>query len=326
MANPSFKLTDGLKLNFLIILLIVLYLISKTGNFNNALPLVSLYVFAGYRLIPALQQAYASFTQMRFVGPSIDKVYDDIKSFETIFLDKKENVILFEKNIRLKNVNYQYPNSLKPALQDIELTIPAQTKVGIIGSTGSGKTTLVDIILGLLAPQKGILEIDGVEINKENIKSWQKLIGYVPQNIFLSDDTVTNNIAFGLYPNLINLQAIEEASKIANLYNFVSDELPQKFDTVIGERGVKLSGGQRQRIGIARAMYNKPKILVLDEATSALDSETENTVMQAVNNLDKDITIILIAHRLNTVKNCDIIFQIEKGKLIKKGTYQEVIL
>ena len=308
------------------VLLIVLYLISKTGNFNNALPLVSLYVFAGYRLIPALQQAYASFTQMRFVGPSIDKVYDDIKSFETIFLDKKENVILFEKNIRLKNVNYQYPNSLKPALQDIELTIPAQTKVGIIGSTGSGKTTLVDIILGLLAPQKGILEIDGVEINKENIKSWQKLIGYVPQNIFLSDDTVTNNIAFGLDPNLINLQAIEEASKIANLYNFVSDELPQKFDTVIGERGVKLSGGQRQRIGIARAMYNKPKILVLDEATSALDSETENTVMQAVNNLDKDITIILIAHRLNTVKNCDIIFQIEKGKLIKKGTYQEVIL
>ena len=143
---------------------------------------------------------------------------------------------------------------------------------------------------------------------------------------FLSDDTVTNNIAFGLDPNLINLQAIEEASKIANLYNFVSDELPQKFDTVIGERGVKLSGGQRQRIGIARAMYNKPKILVLDEATSALDSETENTVMQAVNNLDKDITIILIAHRLNTVKNCDIIFQIEKGKLIKKGTYQEVIL
>ena len=129
---------------------------------------------------------------------------------------------------------------------------------------------------------------------------------------FLSDDTVTNNIAFGLDPNLINLQAIEEASKIANLYNFVSDELPQKFDTVIGERGVKLSGGQRQRIGIARAMYNKPKILVLDEATSALDSETENTVMQAVNNLDKDITIILIAHRLNTVKNCDIIFQMRK--------------
>jgi len=308
------------------VLLIVLYLIGKTGNFNNALPLLSLYVFAGYRLIPALQQAYASFAQIRFVGPSIDKLYKDIKSFEPIFSNKKENILSFKKNIKLKNVNYQYPNSLKPSLQDIELSITAQTKIGIVGSTGSGKTTLVDIILGLLVPQKGILEVDGVEINKENIRSWQKLIGYVPQNIFLSDDTVINNIAFGLDSDHINLQAIEEASKIANLYNFVNDELPQKFDTIIGERGVKLSGGQRQRIGIARALYNKPKILVLDEATSALDNETENTVMQAVNNLDKDITIILIAHRLNTVKNCDIIFQIEKGKIKKKGTYQEVIL
>ena len=270
--------------------------------------------------------SYASFTQIRFVGPSIDKLYKDIKSFEPIFSYKKENILSFKKNIKLKNVNYQYPNSLKPSLQDIELSIPAQTKIGIVGSTGSGKTTLVDIILGLLPPQKGILEVDGVEINKENIRSWQKLIGYVPQNIFLSDDTVINNIAFGLDFDRINLQAIEEASKIANLYNFVNNELPQKFNTIIGERGVKLSGGQRQRIGIARALYNKPKILVLDEATSALDNETENTVMQAVNNLDKDITIILIAHRLNTVKNCDIIFQIEKGKIKKKGTYQEVIL
>ena len=174
--------------------------------------------------------------------------------------------------------------------------------MGLVGATGSGKTTTVDIILGLLEAQKGTLEVDGKIINKQNSRSWQKLIGYVPQHVFLADENISSNIALGVDPKYINQDAIERASKIANLHNFVIDELPEQYNTTIGEREVRLSGGQRQRIGIARALYNNPKLLILDEATSALDNQTEHAVMEAVNNLRKDITIILIAHRLNTVK------------------------
>ena len=185
-----------------------------------------------------------------------------------------------------------------------------------MGASGCGKTTTVDIILGLLEPQKGSLEIDGQAITKKNSRAWQRSIGYVPQHIYLTDDTVAANIAFGVETKDINQSAVEKASKIANLHNFVKNELPKQYQTTIGERGVRLSGGQRQRIGIARALYHKPQVLILDEATSALDNQTEEAVMDAVNSLSKNITIILIAHRLNTVKNCDIIFKLDKGQLL----------
>lgn len=168
--------------------------------------------------------------------------------------------------------------------------------------------------------------MDGITINKKNVKSWQRSIGYVPQHIFLSDDTVAANIAFGLDPEEIDNEALEKASKIANLHDFVIQELPNQYQTTIGERGVRLSGGERQRIGIARALYNNPKVLILDEATSSLDNQTEKVVMEAVNNLSKDILIILIAHRLNTVKNCDKIFQLEKGRILNQGTFQDLNL
>ena len=183
----------------------------------------------------------------------------------------------------------------------------------------------MDIILGLLEPQKGSLEIDGKIISKKNTRSWQRSIGYVPQHIYLSDDTIEANIAFGEKTADVNKERVENASKIANLHKFIIEELPKKYQTVIGERGVRLSGGQRQRIGIARALYYNPNVLVLDEATSALDNQTEKAVMDAVLNLHKDITIILIAHRLNTVKNCDIIFKLEKGQLVGQGTFEELI-
>jgi ABC-type multidrug transport system fused ATPase/permease subunit len=306
------------------ILLIILYIINQTGSFNNALPIVSLYVFAGYRLMPTLQQIYASFTQLTSIGPSLYKLHDDLKDLKSFDKNQDQEFLTYNKVITLINIHYNYPNASRTALKNISLSIPVKSSVGLVGVTGSGKTTIVDIILGLLEPQKGTLEVDGKVITKQNVKSWQRLIGYVPQYIYLSDDTVAANIAFGVENKDINLEAVEKSAKIANLHHFVIDELPKQYQTMIGERGVRLSGGQRQRIGIARALYRNPKVLIFDEATSALDSETEKVVMDAVNNLSKDITIILIAHRINTVKNCDIIYKLEKGQLLTQGKFEQL--
>jgi len=307
------------------ILIMILYLMAKTDDFNNVLPIISLYVFAGYRLLPALQQVYVSFTQLTFISPAVDKLYDDVKNLNPINLNQDSGTLSLNKTITLKNVHYSYPNTSRTTLKGINLSIPAKTTVGLVGATGSGKTTTVDIILGLLEVEKGKLEVDGQIITKQNTRAWQRSIGYVPQHIFLSDDTVAANIAFGIDPKNINQAAVEKASKIANLHEFVVNELSEQYQTIIGERGIRLSGGQRQRIGIARALYHNPLVLILDEATSSLDNETEKAVMDAVNNLGKDITIILIAHRLNTVKNCDIIFKLDKGKIADQGTFDEII-
>jgi len=307
------------------ILLIILYIMKETGNFNDALPIISLYIFAGYRLMPALQQIYVSFTTLVFVGPTIEKLNNDYKNLNLPNQDQKQVKLYLKNSIYLKNIIYEYPNAERVALKDISLQIPAKSRIGLIGTTGSGKTTLVDIILGLLQPQKGSFEVDGKAITDQNLKSWQQLIGYVPQHIYLSDDTIDANIAFGVKSEDINKDKVQKVSKIANIHEFIVNELPKKYQTTIGERGIKLSGGQRQRIGIARALYYNPKLLILDEATSALDNETEKAVMDALNNLSKDITVILIAHRLNTVKSCDTIFKLEKGQLIAQGSFEEVI-
>ena len=306
------------------ILLIILYKMSQSGSFIDSLPIVSLYVFAGYRLMPAMQQIYVSFAKLSFVGPSLDKLYNDFKNLKSFDKNYDQNVLSANKTIALKNIYYSYPNSSRTALKDININIPIKTTVGLVGATGSGKTTTVDIILGLLEVQKGSLEVDGKIITKQNLRSWQRSIGYVPQHIYLSDDSITANIAFGLEPKDINQVAVEKASKIANLHEFVINELPKQYQTIIGERGVRLSGGQRQRIGIARALYRNPQVLILDEATSALDNQTEKAVMDAVNNLSKDITIIIIAHRLNTVKDCDIIFKFDKGHIVDQGNFNEL--
>jgi ABC-type multidrug transport system fused ATPase/permease subunit len=307
------------------ILLMILYVMSKTGSFNSTLPIVSLYVFAGYRLMPAVQQIYEAFTQLTFIRPSLDKLCEDLQNLKSFSENKDQEILPFKKSINLKNIHFNYPNISRTTLSDLNLSISAKSTVGIVGVTGSGKTTMVDIILGLLEPQKGTLEIDGKIVTKENIRSWQRSIGYVPQQIFLSDDTIASNIAFGLETKDVNQDAVEKASKIANLHEFVINELPKKYQTKIGERGVRLSGGQRQRIGIARALYHNPQLLVLDEATSALDNQTEKAVMDAINNLGKHITIILIAHRLNTIKMCDKNYILEKGKIKKEATFEELI-
>ena len=307
------------------IILIILYKMSQSGTFSTAIPIISLYVFAGYRLMPAAQNIYQSFAQITFIGPSIQKLYTDINNLNSINLDQDEGVLPLNKKISLKNICYSYPNASRTALKNINLNIFVKNTIGLVGATGSGKTTIVDIILGLLEAQKGTLEIDGKIINKQNSKSWQRSIGYVPQHIYLSDDTIAANIAFGQEPKDINDEEIQKVSKIANLHEFVMNELPNQYQTTIGERGVRLSGGQRQRIGIARALYFNPQVLILDEATSALDNLTEKQVMDAVNNLSKHKTIIMIAHRLSTVKNCDKIFLFEKGELKNEGTFDELI-
>ena len=307
------------------IILVILYYLAKTNTFTNSLPIVALYAFAGYRVLPALQKIYNSVTQLRFVGPALDNLYNELKFNQPNEIFKSVDPLPLEKVISLKNISFNYPNTQQASLKNINLEIAACTTVGLVGSTGSGKTTAADIILGLLEPQKGRLEVDGKVINDQNRKEWQKSIGYVPQHIYLSDDTVTANIALGVNSNDISYKSIERAAKAANLHEFIINELPLGYKTTVGERGIRLSGGQRQRLGIARALYHNPKVLVLDEATSAMDNLTEKLVMDAINKLRGDTTIIIIAHRLTTIKNCEVIFLLEKGELKNQGSFDELI-
>jgi len=307
------------------ILLMILYLMTQGDTFASALPVIALYAYAGYRLMPALQNIYSSIAKLRYVGPGLNSIYEDFINLKPFDSQQDQGVLMLNKEITLNKICYQYPSSSRIVLKDINLKIPARKTIGLVGTTGSGKTTTVDIILGLLEVKQGTLEVDGKVINKKNCRTWQKSIGYVPQNIYLTDDTIIANIALGVNLKEINLEAIKKACKIANLHEFITNELPNQYETIVGERGVRLSGGQKQRIGIARALYHNPQILILDEATSSLDNMTEKSVMEEVYNISKDITVIIIAHRLSTIKNCDIIYLLDKGELKNKGTFEELI-
>ena len=297
---------------------------TQTGTLISILPLIALYAFAGYRLIPAIQSIYIGVAQLRFVGPALNALSNDLKSLKMLNI-VDQGTLKFNNHVSLNKIQYKYPNSSKLTINNISLNISANSTVGIVGPTGSGKTTIVDIILGLLEPTQGSLEVDGKKIDKENYRAWQRNVGYVPQQIFLADDTIASNIALGVDPEKINQEFVVNAAKIANLDDFIKTELPNKYQTKIGEHGIRLSGGQRQRIGIARALYNKPELLILDEGTSALDNLTEKDVMDTLSNLKKNITIILIAHRLNSVKQCDNIFLLENGELKEQGTFDELM-
>lgn len=317
-------------------LLVLLYLMAERGGFQDALPVIALYAFGGYRLMPALQNIYQGIAQIRVTEAPLNALCEDFRTLQT---DRKEPGsrdkaggtadrpwrLELDDRLELDAVSYSYPSASRPALDGVNITVPARTMVGLVGATGSGKTSCVDIMLGLLVPTEGTLRVDGVPIEGDTVRNWQRSLGYVPQQIFLSDDTVAGNIAFGLPKHRIDLAAVERAAKVANLHEFVMSELPDGYRTKVGERGVRLSGGQRQRIGIARALYHDPSVLILDEATSALDNLTEQAVMEAVRNLGSRKTVIMIAHRLTTVENCDRIFLLERGRVVESGTYDELV-
>ncbi len=309
----------------LVCLLLVLNYVR--GGLQEALPVVSLFVFAAYRLIPAFQEVFVNSTQIKTYMPAVEELHKDLLSKEsnvsTAFGEKTEPAQL-RRSLELQNVVYVYPGAESAAIDGVSLRVNAKSSMAFVGSTGSGKSTLVDLMLGLLTPTSGDIIVDGKPLTGRLLPAWQRNIGYVPQSIFLADDTVAANIAFGLGLDERDADAVVKAAKAAHIHDFIVNELPQAYDTLLGERGVRLSGGQRQRVAIARALYHDPDVLVFDEATSALDTVTEKAVMQSVENLFGKKTIIMVAHRLSTVKRCSCICVMQNGKITSSGTFEEL--
>lgn len=310
---------------------LVLYLVAThNGNLGAILPIMSVYALAGFKLLPAFQQIYNSISRIKGNISAFESIRNDLsesvrKSAEQINKnDYSHDRFSPIKDIKLENIEFTYPDKLTPAINLLSMTIKANSVVGIVGSSGSGKSTLIDILLGLITTQTGQFKIDGIVVDEDNLRSWQNVIGFVPQSIFLSEGTIAENVAFGVSQNEINFDQVVKALNLAHL-----DELVQSLDngvhTKVGERGVQLSGGQRQRIGIARALYHEASVIVFDEATSALDGITEKMIMEAIHDFSGQKTIIMIAHRLKTVQKCDQIFFIDDGQVIDQGTYQELI-
>ncbi len=311
-SNSARYLVEPLAFGGLVVA--VLLLAARGRDFSDILPNLGVMALAGYRLLPSLQLLYSQLTQISSVRHALNEVYDEFAAAETDKSIRPEIIgdalaparpLRWSDAIVLREVGFRYPGASRPALDGLSLTIPKNSSVGVIGPTGSGKSTLVDLLLGLYHPTAGEILIDDRPLTPELVPSWQASIGYVPQDIFLIDDTIARNIAFGLPDNEIDPARLREACAIAQLLDFVEAELPDGFDTNVGERGVRLSGGQRQRIGLARALYHRPSLLILDEATSALDMATEAKLLDALRSLAGKLTMVVAAHRLSAVANCD---------------------
>ena len=311
-SNSARYLVEPLAFGGLVVA--VLLLAARGRDFSDILPNLGVMALAGYRLLPSLQLLYSQLTQVSSMRHAVDEVYDEFVAAETdgsipsaITSDRIMPATPFRWNdaITLREVSFRYPGASRPALNGISLIIAKNTSLGVIGPTGSGKSTLVDLLLGLYQPTKGEILIDGRPLTPALVPAWQATIGYVPQDIFLIDDTIAHNIAFGLADNEIDPARLREACAIAQILEFIEAELREGFDTVVGERGIRLSGGQRQRIGLARALYRSPSLLILDEATSALDMATEAKLLDALRSLAGKPTMVVAAHRLSTVTGCD---------------------
>jgi len=312
------------------ILLITLFLIKSSQGLKEILPTVGLFALSLRRILPAVQQAYRQITEIRFYQPSFQIIHGDLvaalASNEAPLPElRKSERHSFNQKIELKELSFAYPGSTRKVLNSISLVIPAGSLIGIAGSSGAGKTTLIDLILGLFEPGSGNILIDGQPLIEETLSKWQAGLGYVPQEGFIADDTIARNIAFGLHNEEIDMERVKQVAEFAQISGFIESELVQQYDTFVGERGIRLSGGQRQRLSLARALYHDSGMLILDEATSALDGIMEEKVMDSIRNLSGQKTILLIAHRLTTLKQCDTIFLLEEGKLIDEGTYHSLM-
>lgn len=307
---------------------LILFLNSKQTASSNFVPVIGVFIAGAFRMIPSANRILSALQVIRFNKPVIDLFYTEFKNIDNASTTSNTNphfsseVKKVFKSLKVENITFHYPSTDSPALNNISFEISYGEMIGFVGSSGSGKTTMVDVLMGLLEPQQGKVLVNENSI-ASNTREWQNLIGYVPQNIFLTDDTLRNNIAFGIPENQIDQTKVQNALEAARLTTFI-DSLPEGLNTKVGERGVRLSGGQRQRIGIARALYHNPSVLVLDEATSALDTVTEREVMDSVKQLKGTKTIIVIAHRISTILSCNRIFVLEKGKLENVGKPEDL--
>lgn len=301
---------------------LVLVMLGQGRALEALLPILALFAAAAFRLMPSVVRVMNSFQALRYYQPVIDTLDHELFHLDAPAPAEAQATLALAHTIALSNVSFQYPNSSSFALCEVSLTIGRGESVGFVGGSGAGKSTLVDVVLGLLSPTSGSVMVDGVDI-RSRLGGWQRQVGYVPQAIFLIDDTLRRNVAFGLPEDQIDDVAVNRALEAAQLTDFVRS-LPAGVESTVGERGVQLSGGQRQRVGIARALYHDPPVLVLDEATSSLDTATELGVMDAVRRLHGDKTILIVAHRLSTVAECDKLFRLEYGRIVAEGSLEDV--
>ena len=312
-------------LGIVLIALLALVMSDHHEGIISAIPILGTLALGAQKILPILQKIYVSWTSMEG-GQAM--VYDALDLLEQPMPkhvnDKSNEPILFKHSLVLNNVSFRYTDVSPWVLKEINVKINKGSHIGFIGTTGSGKSTLIDVIMNLLQPTKGSICLDELLLNQKNQRAWQKHIAHVPQSIFLSDTTIAENIALGSPKDEIDYERVYESAKKAQLLETI-DALDDKYDTLVGERGVRLSGGQRQRIGIARALYKQADVIVLDEATSALDNKTEQLVMNAINSIDDDITVLIVAHRLTTLENCDLLIELSEGEVIRSGAYSEIV-
>ena len=312
-------------LGLVLIALLSFTLSKREGGMSEALPLLALLALGAQRLLPLMQQIYGNWTVLAGSKASLQDVLDFLELPDTESIHNSEKKVMsFKKKIVFSNVSFKYDDNLPEVLMNLNLEINRGDRVGFMGETGSGKSTLLDLLMGLLEPGSGKIYVDDCAVDKSNRCSWQRVIAHVPQHIFLSDVSFTENIAFGIHVDKIDIQLVKDAADQSRISDFIEAK-PEKYHTNVGERGVRISGGERQRIGIARALYRKAKILVFDEATSALDNKTEQEVMQAIDGLSDDLTVLIIAHRLSTLKNCDKIVELRNGSINRIGTYEDLV-
>ncbi|MCH2132790.1 MAG: ATP-binding cassette domain-containing protein [Phycisphaerales bacterium] len=307
-------------------LALVLILLGTTGSIAKIIPTASVFAFAGYRLMPALSQIFISVANIRSSTASLDVVVkdlDDAADEPDFNLDAAPLPLV--KSLALKDLSFSYDGNSQAILENINLEIACGESIALVGPTGAGKTTLIDILLGLLEPGSGQMLVDDVSIDRTTVRGWQRQLGYVPQHIFLGDDTIARNISLGTAAEDINRERLEQTATIAGLHEFITTDLPEGYETRVGERGVRLSGGQIQRLGLARALYGEPSVLFLDEATSALDAHTEQQVMQGIQGEARDRTVIVIAHRLSTVRFCDRIVVLDRGRIVDMGSWDDLM-